>query len=379
MHETCCVPDPAKNVWAEQLQLCKDKICTTDEPIPKLYEAAQESLKDNGYDLVCDVPPLDDVKAGLYRKRNKCLGVRKVAYFKDVGEIVIPKKFEDFVLADYYDTDERIIIFCSKKAMTLMEGLKHFFGDGTFTACVPPFTQIYTIHGDCGSGSKTTNISPLVYALMNRRSTLSYQILFQMIKSRIPGWNPQKYTCDFEKSAMKGIATVFPTVSVKGCYYHFQESLKRKAKQLQLFKDKNNRRCVFLCRSLALLPKYKIIDGWQYVQSQFAKFEHLQPFLKYFKNQWMKSNLIEEWCVFGERHRTNNFVEGWHGKLNKSIKRYNKNILDVIAAFKKDSCTKRQPNLRKSSSQINDKIIQDAQMELLYGDISVGHFLEMLR
>lgn len=72
-------------------------------------------------------------------------------------------------------------------------------------------------------------------------------------------------------------------------------------------------------------------------------------------------------------------MESFHTTLSKRIKKFNRNLLDLIAAFKKDADSKRTPKQRRSSVQQNDEMISEAQSNLLKGHITVGHFLEMVR
>lgn len=88
-------------------------------------------------------PELSSVQHSLYSDRNKEAGVRKLK-FKLHGEVEVPEKFEDFILADYSsDKGERIIIFCSPDSRQLIGNIKEFFGDATFQSCPAPFSQLY--------------------------------------------------------------------------------------------------------------------------------------------------------------------------------------------------------------------------------------------
>lgn len=51
--------------------------------------------------------------------------------------------------------------------------------------------------------------------------------------------------------------------------------------------------------------------------------------------QWIKPRNAEfkkTWCVFNERHRTTNFLEGWHHALNNAVgkKKPSINMLLII-------------------------------------------------
>lgn len=90
--------------------------------------------------------------------------------------------------------------------------------------------------------------------------------------------------------------------------------------------------------------------------------------------------------VFGERHRTNNYLEGWNSKLNKYI---NKNtvsllrLLNVLKQFVTNSevqlISYNRGNRRRKAQIVNDNILRYIQMELVNDEIALGHALEKLR
>lgn len=182
------------------------------------------SFQTSGLDLVCKVPSFESIKSSLYRFRNAAAGVTHLKSKQGIN-VQIPPEFNNFVLADYSDGDNRIIAFCTKKAKKVMNEVHDFYSDGTFKSCPSPFIQLYSIHGDLGSTVNHTNIVPLVYALMSDKKMESDIILFSMIKSQIPDWDPKKYKTDYERAAMKAFTTVFPSVIISGCYYHFNHSI----------------------------------------------------------------------------------------------------------------------------------------------------------
>lgn len=297
----------------------------------------------------------------------------------------------DFLMADYSDENGmRILIFCSAEGKEQLKVLKHFFMDGTYKACLKCFKQIYGIHGDIGSDSNNSNIVPLAFAFMTHQTEKAYSILFNLIKSQVPEWRPMKVTIDFEQAAMKALSKM--ELEIKGCHYHYSNALLRKAKDLQLLKDKDNKRIVFLCINLPFLPHHLIGDGWDYVQNQMKDDDKsIHIFKKYFQDYWMKDEFTKMWCLFGEQHRTNNAVEGWHHALNTNVNKNEVQLLQILhilreesslAAFRVNQLQKfgkhTQPKRRKIYVA-TDRRVMYAQMELTTGQISVGHFLDMLR
>lgn len=363
---------------------CKEKIVTVDLPaISTVFNATISDMKDLGLDKVIALPKYDGKKTSLYRHRNSTFGVDKTV-FGDVKNVEIPAKFENFMLADYCEGNTRIIVFCSYEARKKMEVLKDFFGDGTFKSCPRLFHQIFTIHADLGSNHESTALTPLVYALMTNRTKKSYEILFSLIKSQIPNWNLISFTCDFEEATISAIMKVFPDVHLQGCYYHFNKAVWKKGRELDLTKSKILRRQVALSAVLPLLPENRIIEGWFYVANQSPDDSQSTKFRNYMISQWLRPHLIKIWCSYGKRHRTNNFAEGWHCKLNNAVGRKNPTILKLLTILHQDANlytvkSTQSPKRRTQNSIQTDEFIKECQTKLVSAEITVGHFLEILR
>lgn len=104
---------------------------------------------------------------------------------------------------------------------------------------------------------------------------------------------------------------------------------------------------------------------------------------------WLSKNIIERMCVFGQRHRTTNYLESWHFMLNGEVGKKACNLHQLLNILVSDASyqkvrslqVKNKINLKKRDNIYieRDRLIQNAQMQLINGDISVGHFLEKLR
>ncbi|XP_063394302.1 uncharacterized protein LOC134679329 [Cydia fagiglandana] len=278
-----CVQNFNKNIEDLQLDICVKKSKQLDGvPLPQIYQSTVSSLQDEGIDLLCKIPPFRNVKTRMYYNRNKEAGVKKIN-FGDVMDVEIPKKFEPFLLADYEFEGYRIIIFCSMESRHLMGKIKMFLSDGTFKSCPKPFAQLYVIHGDLGSTENSTNIIPLVYAMLSSKTKHIYETLFHLIKSRIPDWQPEKYKTDYEEAAMQAVTHVFPDIEFNGCYYHSNKSIWRKGRELGLTTNKNTRRIVALTAVLSLLPFNKIHEGWAFIKQDTLELQDTGRVPKFFK------------------------------------------------------------------------------------------------
>ncbi|KAL0882614.1 hypothetical protein ABMA27_001051 [Loxostege sticticalis] len=329
-----CTPDFEKNEIALKIQQLKNIVSTPDLPnVPTAYNSAAASYNDSGFQLSGSQFPLfKNIKSTLYNHRNTTAQVKKIE-FRNLAEVTVPLKFKSFLIADFNDNNTRILIFGTENSRNHMKTLKHFFGDGTFKSCCFPFYQLYTIHGDHGSTNDQTHIVPLLYVLMSDKTQKSYNIVFSMIKSIIPMWEPQTFRCDFEKATINAIQEIFPQVTVKGCFFHYKKAIWKKGRELNLTKSIILKRQIELAAVLPLLPENLIMEGWFYVASQSPDTENSDRFRQYVISQWIKEDFIKVVCVYGERHRTTNFLEGWHHKLNAAISKKKTKFTETSAFF----------------------------------------------
>lgn len=379
-HSETCIPDISR---AEVNKIITDtfKNAPVEETIPTVYKNTVLTLKDKGLHLVSNIPPYLNVKSVMYRRRRKKARTDKMA-FNNAEEVVIPPDYEDFLLADFIDDQHRMLIFCSENGRNIMKTGKVFLCDGTFKKCPKPFLQLYVIFCDIGSSSTCNKVVPVVYVLLTNKKKNTYSIMFEIIKKQIPEWTPNKFITDFEQAAIAAINGVFPKINHHGCYYHFREKLRRRAKQLRLT-DWYSKKIVRLCNILPLLPPSNIDEGWKYIQDEEASGigvnQNLKKFMSYVKSYWMPKKNI--WCNFGQRHRTTNTCEGWNGQYNRSFKIRPTTMSGFLKVIKDDSDFRAitEPlEKRKSCVKQKNEYIQLVQMQLVLGEINVPLFLEKM-
>lgn len=386
-----CVRDDARNEVALTMEDLKNSVAVNAEvPVKKVYDNIMTPLFDQGLNILTSIPSYNSTKTALYRRRKSEQGVSKLICY-NIADVEIPKSYKYLILGDYKTENKRIIVICSEEGKNLLRVLKEYFCDGTFKSVPRPFAQLLTMHGDLGSTADKTDIVPILYALMSDKSEESYSIVYDIIKANISDWEPNILHADFEMGLTNPLKIFFPNVMIKRCHYHFMNSLWRKAKENDL-KSKLYRRVVGLCAALPLLPPEKVFEGYEYIKNQAKTLneEKLKPFLTYMEKTWLKNEtFIKEWCIYDQRHRTNNFAEGWHSKLNRQINKNYVTILKLLSVLKTDmAINKRQinnfqnginSNKRRKIQSDRDSFILNAQLQLLHGEINIGHFLEMMR
>lgn len=384
VHKSECLPDMAKNRVALKVIEAKKEAASLDEPMPKIYKKHFDPLLDEGINLVTNVSSFENMKCALYSERKKQLKLKKLVY-KTLHEVEIPANFKSFLVADYtcIGGDARIIVFASERTEQLLPITDDFFFDATFKSTPKPFYQLMVIHGDTGSTTDKTKISPLFFALMSDKKENSYFALFDIIKTRFPEWNPIKIHADFEIAPTNALDVIFsecPTVIIKRCYAHFVRSLYKKAKTLGL-KAKIYKRIVGLYSALPLLPQEFIQEGLEYIKTECMNMEKMNVFMAYFDKYYVKSEkFVREWCVSSERHRTNNVCESWNSKLNKSINKNYVTVLKLLHTLKEDFTAKNTFEKKRDRLQLlKDDLIIQSQMQLINQEITVGYFLEKLR
>lgn len=134
------------------------------------------------------------------------------------------------------DLNGKVMIFCTQHFLVELAKCREIFVDGTFKTTPNIFhafrkksAQLFTIHG-----LKNNCVFPFLYALMPCRTTKMYCFVLREIQdlvSNIPnftlGIQWQSVMMDFEDATSAAFRNVFPTVQVRGCYFHFTQSIWR--------------------------------------------------------------------------------------------------------------------------------------------------------
>ena len=121
-----------------------------------------------------------------------------------------------------------LLLFRTKENLKVLTSTKNIEMDGIFKIVPREFPQLYIIHG-----KYKNKFFPLTYALLPSKEQCQYERMWRLIKreaDNVAELKIKSMLCDFETSAIKAVSSVFPDASVKGCYFHFTQSIWRKMK-----------------------------------------------------------------------------------------------------------------------------------------------------
>jgi MULE transposase domain len=161
---------------------------------------------------------------------------------------------------------------------------------------------------------------------MTDRIEKIYRKIFKFLRNS-HNFQPANVMLDFERASRKAAASVWPHATIRGCFFHYKQSIRRKTKKIEILAQtlqtsSKARQVVQMFQNLPLLPLEKIPNGLKAIyghQREHNLEEKFVEFNTYFDSYWMKTVGAEGFCVSDLNHRTNNFTEAYNSKVKRSI------------------------------------------------------------
>ncbi|XP_060080916.1 uncharacterized protein LOC132560271 [Ylistrum balloti] len=188
-------------------------------------------------------------------------------------------------------------------------------------------------------------MTPVVYAFLPGKSKAIYRRFFQLLKDKMAELNlrfsPTSALADFETAVQNSIREVIPDTTTKGYFFHYTQSIWRRAQAtgLQILYKDNDAVKTLVRRAaiLPLVPLEDIEDVWfQALENRDDAdlTQQTQTFTDYVTEQWIEGDR-QLWNHFHtEGPRATNSVKGWHSKIKKMTQHAHPNIYSAIQMFK---------------------------------------------
>ncbi len=352
----------------------------------------------NNIEIGLVLPKLSSVATMMYRVKHKTIPSEP----KSCKDLDLSNEFlntingNSFLLADE-GTDDRILVFGTKDFFIKMCSTENLYSDGTFNSVPKIFMQLYTFHGFYKG-----EMIPFIFALLPNKTNQTYLRLFRLIQNKAIEFNtvfaPKKFLIDFELAAKMAISSLFPHSEIKGCLFHFVQSIIRNLQKLRLMKlyktDKDFKTLVKRLASLTFMPIDKVDDAWELIIAQLSIQDgsRIKDFVEYFLHNWMFDenkfpiNMWNHHMNYGPR--TNNHLEGWHHTLNRKCGSPHKNIYEFIRILKEEQQkfeakilmldASKSPTKPKKKYKLNNESIIRLTNQYLEGSTTTLQFLDAI-
>ena len=104
-----------------------------------------------------------------------------------------------------------------------MQKAEEYHLDGTFKNAPKQSYQILTVHAVI---DKITFVCAYIFSV--NKNTQTYVIALEQLRNMVFPKNLKKVMVDFESALMKSAISVFPGITLKGCWFHFTQAIRKK-------------------------------------------------------------------------------------------------------------------------------------------------------
>ncbi|KRY40948.1 PiggyBac transposable element-derived protein 2 [Trichinella spiralis] len=183
----------------------------------------------------------------------------------------------------------------------------------------------------------------------------------------------------------------FPNTRAQGWFFHFCQAVLRQVGRLGLRTDYMNnqevRKKVKVLMALAFLPVHLVPTGFEIINVGTSG--QVEALFQYFQQEWLPATKIPLWNIHGVSVRTNNHLEGWHSRMNKSARKHHLGfyqflqlILDeqgktvLVMRQIDDGCTHGRGSVRRSAAYgVQQRRVAALTSRLVHNEISVQQIL----
>ena len=259
--------------------------------------------------------------------------------------------FTDFYRGDVKIRNRRHFIFFTDAQRRRLRQVKHVKMDGTFKIMTLPMYQLFTIHGyDYASNGEQQNV-PLCFIAMSGKRSCDYAAVLGELKNLLEADGHQiklnNVLIDFEASIWRGIEQVFgDSVKIRGCWFHYCQSIYRKIKKEKLENDFLRKNKVYylgkelMC--LALLEHEYAAEIFEHMKQvyhrEIAADQGIENLFLYFERYWILGFFAPiKWNCYGKKCRTTNELENWNGKIWKDGGQKKHNLYSLAVVLQKNA------------------------------------------
>ncbi|CAF1609892.1 unnamed protein product [Didymodactylos carnosus] len=182
-----------------------------------------------------------------------------------------------------------MLIFASSEQLDILQSCDDFLVDGTFKVVPEIFYQLYVVHAIYRG-----HVVPVIYSLLSRKNSDTYQRLINEIVEFAPCWFPGSILLDFEKACINVYDSSFVNISLSGCYFHFRQNLHRQLQALgyqnRYQEDIKFAHNINKIAALAFIPPCDVLQAYSRLALDLD--DDYQDILNYFEDTY--KNLMDK-------------------------------------------------------------------------------------
>ncbi|KAM0733653.1 hypothetical protein ACS0PU_013202 [Formica fusca] len=341
------------NLKREMYRLCQESV----QPIKKIFDDVCES--DCEAAMYLSYP---SIKSTLNRKRSEYKPPIPNSFASLSLELEKYDACKDIYKGNVIAEDGSMgLLFSSNELLNGLNESAELFVDGTFSIVPrkPNIVQLYTIH----IRYMNTGIAT-VFVLCESRTKVLYRAIWEKVIKLAPMLqnNVKFIMVDYEKAAIAILHEFFPGAAIHGCWFHFNQSILRKWRQLGLTNAPKT--LISMAMSIPLIPHIRFEEAFTILQriadNICDDYPAVLQYMSYMRNTWL--NISEKVSVYNCPVRTNNLVESFHNIALKHFGRHTNiwifigNLKKLIIIQQTDFCRARNNlQVRRVHSKINKK------------------------
>ena len=190
--------------------------------------------------LAC-IPNVSSLKRTIERKRNGANAIPSNCT-ADLEKLKIPESYtrytpesnieENFLLCDSGPSPNRILIFGRETWLPHLVSSDIWYVENMLDVInISPkcFSHMFVIMVKHNEG-----VYPVIYALLPNNQYSTYISMFKLLCHKEPKLNPSTVICNFKPMMHQVIREIFPSVQIKGCFFHLAENMQSQIASLNI-------------------------------------------------------------------------------------------------------------------------------------------------
>ena len=187
---------------------------------------------------------------------------------QEFAELLLESPFSHNFRFSIRDANGTAVVFATDFLLSKLIEAETIHFDATFKVVPHIFYQLFTIFIQYKG-----HAVPAFHVLMTNKSEEFYTAVLSELQAYTPDFKPLFALCDFEKASRNSFTTIFPHITLIGCWFHYTKAIHDKVRKLGLGKlyvtNKDFKKWIHLLMSLPFLLEEEIRPTYLKIDLEF--------------------------------------------------------------------------------------------------------------